>query len=152
MIFAKPLPFISEFIEQLDQGIGECAPNRKLSKGQRWWLSFCLMGILLSGQVCWAEFERIGLGGYGLSALSWMFRHSKIPWELLLHIGIMVILEKYGISEGVLAGDDSDRQRAKVTKRIFGTYKVFDKKTGGYFNGIHSTYPGNVTKTTEIKR
>ena len=135
MIFAKPLPFISEFIEQLDQGIRECAPNRKLSKGQRWWLSFCLMGILLSGQVCWAEFERIGLGGYGLSALSWMFRHSKIPWELLLHIGIMVILEKYGISEGVLAGDDSDRQRAKVTKRIFGTYKVFDKKTGGYFNG-----------------
>ena len=135
MIFAKPLPFISEFIEQLDQGIRECAPNRKLSKGQRWWLSFCLMGILLSGQVCWTEFERVGLGGYGLAALSWMFRHSKLPWKLFLHIGIVLILEKYGITEGVLTGDDSDLQRAKVTKRIFGAYKIFDKKTGGYFNG-----------------
>ncbi|MFK5970932.1 MAG: hypothetical protein QM487_12545 [Candidatus Marithrix sp.] len=28
-----------------------------------------------------------------------------------------------------------DRQRARVTKRIFATHKVFDKKTGGYFNG-----------------
>ncbi|MFK5970515.1 MAG: hypothetical protein QM487_10400 [Candidatus Marithrix sp.] len=28
-----------------------------------------------------------------------------------------------------------DRQRAKATKRIFATHKVFDKKTGGYFNG-----------------
>ena len=62
MIFTTPLPFIKEFIDQLDQGIRECAPTRKLSKAQRWWLSFCLMGILLSNSVCWAAFERVGLG------------------------------------------------------------------------------------------
>ena len=114
MIFAKPLPFISEFIEQLDQSIQACAPNRKLSGAQRWRQSFCLTGILLSGRVCRAEFERIGSGGCGQAALSRMFRHSKLPWELLLHIGIMLILERYGISEGVPAGDDSDRLRAKA--------------------------------------
>ncbi|MDY6992815.1 MAG: hypothetical protein SVR94_09465 [Pseudomonadota bacterium] len=70
MIFAKPLPFISEFIEQLAQGLQENSPKRKLSKAQKMWLSFCLMGIVLSNRVCFAEFERIGLGGYRLAALS----------------------------------------------------------------------------------
>jgi hypothetical protein len=135
MIFTTPLPFIKEFIDQLDQGIRDCAPTRQLSKAQRWWLSFCLMGILLSNSVCWAAFERVGLGGYQQAAVSWMFRCSKLLWPLLLHVSIMRVLRRYGITEGVLVGDDSDRQRAKVTKRIFRAHKVFDKKTGGYFNG-----------------
>src|SRR5690606_10386819 len=63
------------------------------------------------------------------------FTRSKIPWSLLLHISITLILKRYGITEGVLAGDDSDNQSARITKRIFGTHKIFDKKTGGYFNG-----------------
>ena len=78
MIFTQPLSFISEFVEELDRGIRQCAPNRKLSTVQRYWLSFCLMGILLSNQVCWAAFARVGLGGYQQAALSWMFRHSKL--------------------------------------------------------------------------
>ena len=135
MIFTTPLPFIKGFIDQLDQGLRDCAPTRKLSKAQRWWLSFCLMGILLSNSVCWAAFERVGLGGYQQAALSWMFRCSKLLWPLLLHVSIMLVLRRYGITEGVLAGDDSDRQRAKVTQRIFGAHTVFDKKTRGYFNG-----------------
>jgi hypothetical protein len=135
MIFTQPLAFITEFVEQLDQGIRECAANRKLSAIQRYWLSFCLTGILLSNQVCWAGFERVGLGGYKQAALSWMFRHSKILWPWLFHVSIMLILKKYGITEGVLVGDDSDHRRAKVTKRIFAAHKIFDKKTGGWFNG-----------------
>lgn len=135
MIFTSILPFISEFVENLNQSMQEINPKYKLSKAQRLWLNFCLMGILLSNKICWTRFEQIGLGGYKLSALSWMFRHSKILWPLLLHVSIMLVLNRYGINAGELVGDDSDRQRAKVTKRIFATYKVFDKKTGGYFNG-----------------
>jgi hypothetical protein len=135
MIFTQPLSFIREFVEELDRGIRQCAPNRKLSIAQRYWLSFCLMGILLSNQVCWAAFARVGLGGYSQAALSWMFRHSKLLWPLLLHVSILLILNKYNITEGELVGDDSDRQRAKVTKRIFATSKIFDKKTGGWFHG-----------------
>lgn len=135
MIFTQPLSFIREFVEELDRGIRQCAPNRKLSTVQRYWLSFCLMGILLSNQVCWAAFARVGLGGYSQAALSWMFRHSKLLWPLLLHVSILLILNKYNITEGELVGDDSDRQRAKVTKRIFATHKIFDKKTGGWFHG-----------------
>ena len=64
-----------------------------------------------------------------------MFRQSKILWPLLFHVSILLILKKYGITEGVLVGDDSDHPRAKVTKRIFAAHKIFDKKTGGWFNG-----------------
>lgn len=135
MIFNSILPFISNFVEELNQNMQKVNPSIQLSKAQRWWLNFCLMGILLSNQICWTKFEQIGLGGYKLAALSWMFRHSKILWPVLLHVSIMLVLQKYGIDEGELVGDDSDRQRAKVTKRIFAAHKVFDKKTGGYFNG-----------------
>jgi len=54
---------------------------------------------------------------------------------LLFQASILLILKKYGIKESVLVGDDSDRQRAKVTQRIFKAHKMFDKKTGGWFNG-----------------
>jgi len=135
VLFIKPIPFINEFVEQLEQGIQRYKTNYKLSVKQRYWLSFCLTGILLSNKVCWTSFEQAGLGGYKLAALSWMFRHSKLLWPILLHVAIMLILEKYGITEGELVGDDSDRQRAKLTKRIFAAHKIFDKKTGGWFNG-----------------
>jgi hypothetical protein len=68
MIFTPPLSFITEFVQELDRGIRKCAPNRKLSMIQRYGLSFCLMGILLSNPVCWAAFERVGLGGYSQAA------------------------------------------------------------------------------------
>lgn len=128
MIFNSILPFISNFVEELNQNMQKVNPKSKLSKAQRWWLNFCLMGILLSNQICWTKFEQIGLGGYKLAALSWMFRHSKILWPVLLHVSIMLVLQKYGIDEGELVGDDSDRQRAKVTKRIFAAHKVFDNR------------------------
>ncbi|MDY6994357.1 MAG: transposase, partial [Pseudomonadota bacterium] len=96
MIFAKPLPFISEFIEQLNQGLQEHSPTRTLSSAQKLWLSFCLMGIMLSNRICFAEFERISLGGYRLAALSWMFRQSKLSWSLLLQVSINIILKHYG--------------------------------------------------------
>lgn len=93
------------------------------------------MGILLTNSVCWKAFERAGLGGYRLGALSWMFRRSKVAWEALWQASVSVVLRSHGLREGVLVGDDTDHRRAKRTTRIHGAHKVFDKKTGGYFNG-----------------
>jgi hypothetical protein len=93
------------------------------------------MGVLMTNSVCWAGFERFGLGGYRLPALSWMFRRAKIPWEKLFQASVGRVLEQHGIRDGVVAADDSDHRRAKRTKRIHAAHKIFDKKTGGYFNG-----------------
>jgi hypothetical protein len=79
------LPFIEAYVEMLDEAIGATSPGRQLSRAQRAWLKFCLMGVLLTNTVCWKAFERAGLGAYRLGALSWMFRHSKVAWDGLLH-------------------------------------------------------------------
>ena len=136
MFFRENLPFIEEFITELDQNLRAHSPEKKgLSHKQKGFLSFCLMGIFVTNSVCWARFERASLGGYAVGALSWMFRHAPIPWDLLLHMGIRIILRKYNIKNGVLVVDDTDHKRSKVTSRIHRAYKVFDKKTNGYFNG-----------------
>jgi hypothetical protein len=110
-------------------------PNQKLSGIQRGWLGFCLMGIILTNSICWARFERMSLGRYKIAALSWMFRQSKIPWAILLQLGVRLILKRYGITTGVLVTDDSDHQRSKQTPKLYKTHKIKDKGSGGYING-----------------
>jgi hypothetical protein len=68
-------------------------------------------------------------------ALSWMFRHSKIPWQLLLHMSVRAILITFGITDGILLTDDSRKQRAKSAKKIAGIDRINDKSTGGFFMG-----------------
>ncbi len=95
------------------------------------------MGILLANKVSWVAFERLSLGSYTLSALSWMFKHRKIPWESLLSCSVQLILRRYGINEGLLIGDDSDRARAKQTKRIYGAPTQHGlQETGGTVKGV----------------
>jgi len=93
------------------------------------------MGIIMTNTVCWAAFERAGLGRYEVGALSWMFRHSKLSWDALLRVSVALVLRHLNLASGVLLADDTDHQRAKQTSRIHGAHKIFDKKTGGYFNG-----------------
>lgn len=135
MLFEEALPFIKEFVEELNSALEEYKPGEGLSYSQRKWLEFCVMGIAITNSVCWAKFERASLGKYSVQALSWMLRNSKIPWESLLLVSVRVILKKYGISWGNLVADDSDRKRSKITKRIFGVHKLKDKVSGGYVMG-----------------
>lgn len=117
---------------------------------QRHWLSFCLMGVLLTNTVSWANFERCGLRAYRLSALSWMFRRSKILWDVLWNASIWVVLTRYGLREGVLVIDDTDHRCAKRTQRIYRAHKIYDKKTGGYFNGQSLVFLLLVTPTLTV--
>jgi len=135
MFFRDALPFVKEFIRLLNEALQEHDPNAKLTRKQQFFLTFCIMGILVTNTVSWAGFGRASLGAMAPAALSWMFRHAPIPWQWLLHMGVRVILRKFGIREGVLVTDDTDKKRAKVTTQISHTYKVYDKKTDGYFNG-----------------
>lgn len=135
MFLNAPLPFIETFVDGLDNGLREHAPDKGLSSTQRKWLGFCLMGILLTNSVCWARFERASLGKYKQSALSWMFHHSQIAWMLVLQLSVRLVLCQHGIRQGILSTDDSDHRRSKTTKRIFKAHKLKDKKSGGYVNG-----------------
>jgi hypothetical protein len=135
MVIGKPLPFIRAFVEAIDEAMAAHSPGQRMSALQRAWLSFCLTAILVTNSICWARFERASLGTYSLAALSWMFRHSKMPWEHLLVASVRVILCQYGITSGNLVIDDTDNQRSKSAKTLAHLYKLRDKESGGYLWG-----------------
>src|SRR5207245_10509879 len=76
-----------------------------------------------------------GLGCYLLAALSWMFRHSEMPWARLLVASVQVILRHHGITSGTLVIDDTDNPRSKSAKTLAYLYKLRDKESGGYLWG-----------------
>lgn len=130
----QPLPFIKNYVEQLDKGLKKQS-EQGLSIVQKAWLGFCLMGILITNSICWSRFERASFGCYRFSALSWMFRNARICWAKLLPSSVRLILEAHGITHGVLVGDESDRARCKGVKQIHKAHKLKDKKSGGYIMG-----------------
>jgi len=135
MILGKPAPFVSAFIDAVDEAIRAQSPSHGLSAIQRTWLAFCVTAVLVTNSICWARFERASLGTYALVTLSWMFRHSKIPWDELLVASVRVILRHYGLTSGSLVVDDTDNQRSKAAKTLAHLYKLRDKESGGYLWG-----------------
>jgi hypothetical protein len=135
MIIGKPAPFVSTFVEAVDEAIREHNAGRGMSAIQRTWLAFCVTAVLVTNSICWARFERASLGTYSLAALSWMFRHSKMPWDALLVASVRVILRHYGLTCGSLVIDDTDNPRSKAAKALAHLYKLRDKESGGYVWG-----------------
>jgi hypothetical protein len=130
-VIAQPAPFVSAFVDAVDQAIREQSPHHGMSAMQRAWLAFCVTAVLVTNAMCWARFARASLGTYSLAALSWMFRHSKIPWEALLVASVRVILRHYGLTGGSLVIDDSDNKRSKSAKTLAYLYKLRDNESGG---------------------
>ena len=129
MIIGKPAPFVSTFIQAVDAAIREHQPHHAMSATQRAWLAFCVTAVLVTNSMCWARFARACLGTYSMAALSWMFRHSKIPWDQLLVASVRVILRHHGITSGSLVIDDTDNQRSKSAKALAHLSKLRDKRT-----------------------
>jgi hypothetical protein len=135
MLIGKPAPFVSAFVAAVDEAIRAHQPNCGLSAIQRTWLAFCVTAVLVTNSICWARFERASLGTYSLAALSWMFRHSKMPWDQLLVASVRVLLRHHGLTSGSLVIDDTDNPRSKSAKALAYLYKLRDKESGGYLWG-----------------
>ena len=136
MVIGKNIvPFITEFVNAFDDAISQHKSQKRLSKTQKYWLAFCLMGIFATKSVCWAKFERVSFGQYGTAALSWVFHHASIPWNILLRCSVGLILNHYDITQASLVIDDSDNKRSKNTKNIWHVHKLKDKASGGYVMG-----------------
>lgn len=80
----KPAPCVSAFVDAVAEAIRVQSPSHGMSTLQRAWLVFCVTAVLVPTSIGWARLERASLGSSALAALSWMFRHSKIPWDALL--------------------------------------------------------------------
>lgn len=135
MLIAEGLPFITDYIAALNDTLKTQKLGCTLTRLQTYWLSFVILGLLLTNTVCWRKMERFGTGRYSSPGLSWMFRRAKIAWSLLLQASVMRILDHYGIQTGSLIIDDTDRERSKNTTQIAKVHTIRDKKRAGYFKG-----------------
>ena len=135
MIIGKPAPFVRAFLGAVDEAIRVQSPSHGMSAMQRTWLAFCVTAVLITNSICWARFERASLGSYSLGALSWMFRHSKIPWDELLVASVRVILRSYGMTSGSLVIDDTDNQRSKAAQALAISTNSVRKKVGATSGG-----------------
>ncbi len=131
----QPLPCANLFVETLNEALRSADPAAGLTRIQRAWLVTVLMGIVVTDMLCWAAFERRGINRFTQSQLRWMFTSAKLAWSRLLCCSVRIILRHYGIHSGTLVLDETDKHRAKVTKKIANAHKIKDKKSGGYFNG-----------------
>lgn len=135
MLVGESLPFIRDYISAVNDCIKQKNPDNKLSRLQCYWLSFVILGLLVTNSFCFARFERFGLGRFNVRQMSWMFRRAQIFWDALLQASVKHVIEVYGIRYGVLVIDDSDKGRSKNTTDIAKVHKIRDKKTGGYIKG-----------------
>ena len=150
MVLGTPAPFVSAFVDAIDEAIRAHSPHYGLSTMQRAWLAFCVTAVLVTNSICWARFERASLGRYSLAALSWMFRHSKLPWDELLVASVRVILRHYGLHSGSLVIDDTDNKRSKSAYTLAYLYKLHDKESGGYVWGQSLVFLVLVTPTISL--
>jgi hypothetical protein len=126
---------VRAFVDAVNAAITAHHPGHGLSALQRSWLACCLTAILVTTAVCWARFERASLGTSSLAAWSWMFRHAKIPWELLLVASVRVLLRPYGITHGSRVVDDSAKQRAQSAQKLASLHHLRDTERGGCILG-----------------
>ena len=59
MVIAQPAPFVSAFIDAVDQAIREQSPSHGMSAMQRAWLAFCVTAVLVTNSICWARGIRL---------------------------------------------------------------------------------------------
>lgn len=135
MIIGEGLPFIKDYVSSINEAIKQQSPEKSLTRIQLYWLSFVILGLLVTNSLCWKRFERFSVGRYSTAGLSWMFCKARIAWELMLQASVMHVISSYGIKSGVLVIDDTDKERSKNTTEIAKVHKIKDKKGGGFFNG-----------------
>ena len=150
MLIGKPAPFVRAFVDAVDEAIRAQSPSHGLSTMQRTWLACCVTAVLVTNSICWARFERASRGLYSLAALSWLFRHSKSPWDDRLVASVRVILRPYGIICGRLVIDDTDNPRSTSAQTLAYLYKLRDKDSGGSLWGQRLVFLVLVTPTISL--
>ncbi len=135
MIIGEGLPFIQDYVSAINKAIKQQAPEKSLTRLQACWLSFVILGVLVTNSLCWKRFEKFSVGRHSTASLSWMFCKARIAWEVVLQASILHLFSVYEMKAGTFVLDDSDKKRSKNTTEIAKVHKIKDKRTGGYFNG-----------------
>jgi hypothetical protein len=149
-IIGKPAPFVSAFVEAVDDAIRAHHPRHAMSATQRAWLACCVTAVLRTNSMCWARFARASLGTSSLAAWSWMLRHRKMPWDPLLVASVRVIVRHHGLTSGNLGIDDTDNPRSQSATARAHLSQRRDKERGGSLWGQSLVFRVLVTPQISI--
>jgi hypothetical protein len=130
-IMGNPAPFVRAFVAAVDEAMRAHQPSGGRSAMPRTWRAFCGTAVWVTHAMCGARFERASLGTYALAALSWMCRHSTIPWDQLLVASVRVMLRHHGSTSGRLGIDDTDNPRSTSAKALAHLSTRRDQDRGG---------------------
>lgn len=145
MLLLKPLPEAKTLVFTLNSLLSSWK-KQTLSKKQCAFVALIISAMAISGQLNWNWISRAGLSRIASTGLSWMFRCAKIHWDELLEAAAYHLMQLYEVFEVHLVVDDTDRPRSKTTQTLFGVFKTFDKKTGGFFQAQNIVFVLVVTK------
>ena len=118
------------FIENINE-VHQATGAKSLSKKQIRFLSACICAICWFGKISWASFGRFFLD-ISAQSYSYMLKRSSIPWGSLWLSAVIFTLNIFRVKKAVISIDDTQRARSNRTKKIFGVFKDFDKKYGGF--------------------
>lgn len=149
MLVGRSLDCVAKYVGQLSAKAEQQQPKQGLTWGQKAWLEFTLMCLIVTESVCWRKYVQVGLGRYSEALLSHYFR-CDMNWELLLTTSIHMVLEGFGTYEGILVIDDSGKKRSKVTKRIPFVHYYKDKEGSGCLRGQETVFLVLVTPLITI--
>lgn len=150
MLMGETLPFVKVYIEELDRALRSLDAHAGLSTFRKAWLGFCIVAIIVTDSVCWKRFERASLGQWSHARLSWLFRQAHRWWRFLLQASVLMLVQRYGLTDGIVVVDDSDHPRAKHTTRLYKTYKLHHKPSGGTVNGQSCVFLVWVTRRVTL--
>ncbi|MDQ3235315.1 MAG: transposase [Pseudobdellovibrionaceae bacterium] len=140
---------IVKYIDLLNQQLRD-SNHKSMSKIQSRWMAFCMTAMLVTNSFCWAIIERASAGEYRARTLGLMLKKAKIQWDKIFYASCQVVIKLYGIKEGVLVIDDTERKRSKSTTKIWGVHKIKDKKSGGFIQGQEVVFLVLVTRTITL--
>jgi hypothetical protein len=126
MLIGYPLACLVIYVDRINESLEQHPHGRGLTVGQKSWLSFCLIGILVTESVCWQKFVRAGLGRYSEALLS---RYFCGPMCCTALNEYRSCVGEFRYWEGVL--DNTSKKRSKVTRWIPYVYYFKNKEGSG---------------------
>jgi hypothetical protein len=130
-LIGTPAPVVNACVDAVDETIREPRPSHGMSTMQHAGRAFCVTAVLVTHAIGWARFARASRGTDALAALSWLFRHSKMPWAARLVARVRVILRHDGLTCGSRVIDDTANHRAKSAHTRAPLYTLRDQESGG---------------------
>ena len=88
-----------------------------------------LLSIILScNRVCLSDVELTMIFKQTGASIYWFAKKSSLPWGKIFVFSVQMMFKSYGITEGVIAIDQTDKSRFQNTPFIDYTHKYLGKK------------------------